>query len=240
MHPRVGLDTELAIATCHYNEDLRWLEHSHVPVVVCTNNQHYKHASSSVVFLDERCRAPQNYGREASAYLRFIVEYYDCLPKHIAFIHGHEDGWHQKFPGSLLDAIKRARYTEFPHVSLNLQFSSDTLLSSGNHYWDVVGKVWPRHFQSIVGVEVPKHIHRLDCGAQFIVARDRIWHYPKSVWELWLQLSQDPDVASTAGIDPRSFDLMAWVFEYTWHIIFGLSPEYTQTRDEYLASRFLP
>ena len=29
-------------------------------------------------------------GNEAAAYLQFIVDYYDCLPERMAFIHAHQ------------------------------------------------------------------------------------------------------------------------------------------------------
>lgn len=29
-------------------------------------------------------------GNDAAAYLQFVVEYYDCLPKHMAFIHAQQ------------------------------------------------------------------------------------------------------------------------------------------------------
>ena len=32
---------------------------------------------------------PVHNGNEAAAYLQFIVDYYDCLPEHMAFIHAH-------------------------------------------------------------------------------------------------------------------------------------------------------
>ena len=32
---------------------------------------------------------PVHNGNEAAAYLQFIVDYYDCLPEHMAFTHAH-------------------------------------------------------------------------------------------------------------------------------------------------------
>ena len=32
---------------------------------------------------------PVHNGNEAAAYLQFIVDYYDCLPEYMAFIHAH-------------------------------------------------------------------------------------------------------------------------------------------------------
>lgn len=32
---------------------------------------------------------PVHNGNEAAAYLQFIVDYYDCLPAYMAFIHAH-------------------------------------------------------------------------------------------------------------------------------------------------------
>ncbi len=32
---------------------------------------------------------PVHNGNEAAAYLQFIMDYYDCLPEHMVFIHAH-------------------------------------------------------------------------------------------------------------------------------------------------------
>lgn len=232
----VNSETDLVIVSSHYNENLDWLHASPYPVIISSNHPTFKLAygpPDSKVFFDEELRAPANIGREASAYLRFIVKYYDALPKHIAFIHGHETAWHQRYPGTLLDAISEAKYREFPFISINNMHSAPDLLRVSNKYWSVVHAVWPHHFLKYVGTNIPLSICRLDCCAQFIVSREKILKYPKHVWEHWLKITQVP-----GHVNSETFELMPWLFEYTWHIIFGEPIEYPFTEKEYLAHYF--
>ena len=134
---RFDSDTDLIIVSSHYTENLDWLEQSHVPVIVSSNScTPRSFPEGSCVYVDPKLNNPINRGREASAYIRFIVTYYEMLPKHIAFIHGHENAWHQKYPGPLLKAIQNAKYHEFPFISLNMCHSEPELLDEyKNIYW---------------------------------------------------------------------------------------------------------
>lgn len=67
--------------TCRYEEDVSWMA-THLqgimPFVV------YNTKDSSATHY-----TPVHNGNEAAAYLLFIVDYYDCLPAYMAFIHAH-------------------------------------------------------------------------------------------------------------------------------------------------------
>lgn len=223
---------KLVILSAHWNENLDWLEESEFPVIVSTNNNHFERHEGSKLFVDEKLRSPLNTGREASCYLRYIVEYYDRLPEYTAFIHGHENGWHQKLPCGLLEGIKKARYTEFDYISINTCPIGKECLSPGNPHWDAPRELWPIEFEPHVGIALPSSIE-CDCCAQFIVNRDKIRQYPLDVWKRWLLITQEP-----CHVPSHHFYFMAWVFEYTWHILFGEPIEVTQTPEEYRAQRF--
>ena len=45
----------------------------------------------------------KNVGNEASAYLKYILDNYECLPEYTIFLHDHETSYHQE--GSIIDAI---------------------------------------------------------------------------------------------------------------------------------------
>lgn len=50
-----------------------------------------------IVYQQEDPNKPHYYtkaGNEVGAYLQFILDYYDCLPNVTAFVHGHEEAWH--------------------------------------------------------------------------------------------------------------------------------------------------
>lgn len=225
--------TDIVIVTSHFNEDLNWYENSPYQVVICTNSpNHTQYFNNPLVKLDENCRATVNHGREASAYLRFIVKYYDCLPEYMAFLHGHETAWHHNYPGTLFEAIKHAKKEEYDHINLNLQFHID-YLKPGFYYWDSMREVWPIHFESVVGVPVPDSVSSMAICAQFIVKRDCILRYPKEQWEKWLALLQDPGLWN----NHIHFQNMAWVFEYGWAVLFG--EDWECSSENYYKNRFV-
>jgi len=226
-------NTDIVIVTSHFSEDLNWLNQSPFPVIVSTNNNCFRMNFTGNVTLDEACRAHINIGREASAYLRFIVNYYNKLPKHIAFIHGHEHAWHQRFPGSLFEAIRRAKCDHYDFISLNLHHSPSDLLVPGNMYFEAAKHIWPLLFQPHVGKPYPEAIKRMDLGAQFIVSRNAIKKYPLDVWKGWLHAT------STPGLLHHHYEkLIAWSFEYSWHALFGENFEYEEDENQYLHNRF--
>ena len=106
--------SSLVIVTTHYNEDLEWLKKSKYPVVLCDKPG----AKSSSFIPDKKCTIDVNKGQEASSYLKYIIENYDNLPERIAFIHGHEESYHQKYPKHILEAIDDAR-TDLDFVSIS-------------------------------------------------------------------------------------------------------------------------
>jgi len=51
----------------------------------------------SILYQQEHPDKPNYYtrhGHEVGAYLQFLIDYYNCLPKVTAFVHGHEESWH--------------------------------------------------------------------------------------------------------------------------------------------------
>jgi len=205
------------VVTSHYNEDLHWLEDSKYPVVVIDKE------GAAPTCLSVRTIIP-NRGREASSFLRYIIDHYDNLPSHIAFIHGHETAWHQKRPFRMIDMINNVRLTDDIFVSFNGTFevckieqhSSDVVQIKRN--WDII-KPW-------VG-PIPEGNGMTDVGAQFIVSRNRIRRHPKKAYQTWYDalMSQDGQKKSAIICDPTvkcniDYELSVF-FEYTWHYIFG-------------------
>ena len=66
---------------CRYEEDVSWMAthlHGFIPFVVYNTKD-----STATHYTDV------HKGNEAAAYLQFIVDYYECLPQVMAFIHAH-------------------------------------------------------------------------------------------------------------------------------------------------------
>ena len=72
--------------TSHWTEDLSWVEFNPFPTVIYS-----KHPTAS-----GRHSVPKNVAGEATSYLKFIVDYYDSLPRSVIFLHSHRYAYHQE------------------------------------------------------------------------------------------------------------------------------------------------
>lgn len=224
--PREGFDqedrrqwnshTDLVIVTAHFKEDLEWLRQSGLPLVICSKEQATPQPDA-----EPRCMIP-NKGREASSLLKFIIAFYDKLPKRIAFVHGHELAWHQRF--DILSAIQCAKKDK-PFVSLNVIFMDDRNLSNPTYL--SIKDLWKDHFKPWLNIEFPERVFH-DCCAQFIVSRDAVRRIPKRGYEHWLQLLMN---------SPHD-NILSVQFEYLWHIIFGEDPILQLDPESYVKEHF--
>lgn len=212
----------LVIVTAHYREDLGWLKQSTWPVVVCD-----KPGSAPMPFdADPQCSLKRNVGREASAFLQYIVTHYDALPLHVAFIHGHETAWHQKLPFRMLDAIDRAHRSNVDYVNLNnvqhsKVISQEALEAVEDHApWLEVGQAphalleqhWDRVFRPVLHAPFPEHL-RFMCCAQFVVSSLAIRRHPRDAYQRLLDFVTDESI----GTD---WD-RAVAVEFVWHMLLG-------------------
>ena len=186
---------------------------------------------------------PANKGNEAMRYLSFIIDNYDSLPDIMAFRHGHENAWHQSFDsaaevnnlnlttvrsrgyqnfncearsgcdeGILLADMQRAENASIGVTSRSLSRRSDPPVNAAIYeYWDE----W-------FGVPMPEELTSA-CCAQFIVAKEAVWHQSKQKYiefRQWLMTSDLPDRHS------------GMVFEKIWHVIFGMPPAHCEAVDQ--------
>ena len=187
---------KFVIVTSHWNEDLKWLTSSKYPVVLID------HQGSAPSVIQPTTTIP-NRGREASSYLRYILDNYDSLPEHIAFIHGHEHAWHHK-NGPLLPLIESASLTDDMYFTLygHYDHGSISLEKSFVRDWHVV-EPW-------LG-PLPKTPPCHDFAAQFIVSRNRIQSRPKKMYQVMYDYIVHP---MTDHYGVGNF------YEYIWHYIF--------------------
>jgi len=213
-------EEDIVIVSAHYKEKLDWLNDSPWKVSVCDKNG----SDATSLPLDRSCYLDVNRGREASSYLKYIVENYDSLPKYVAFIHGHEDAEHQKYPGGILKAIRDAKKENFDYISLNnfIHLKSEDGNSRelprhqnshnfGEHklVWAEMRNNWASVFEPILKQPLPEYF-RFDCSAQFIVSRDAIRRNSKEAYQKLLDFMVAPDGNDWArGV----------ALEFTWHSI---------------------
>lgn len=167
----------------------------------------------------------RNKGKEANAYLSFIIEQYESLPLTVAFVHSHKSGYPKAWHTDAKD-----------HSNVNSLNSLNTNFVQKNGYANLrclptpgcpdevrpfrepmdmtrttevaFANAWREIFQND---NVPEVIGVACCG-QFAVSKEQILKRGKDEYirmHQWLMTTQLDD------------DTSGRVFEYLWHIIFG-------------------
>lgn len=221
MRQHRGHHKDLVIVTAHYKENLDWLKESPYPVIVCD-----KPGSKKSAFVpNAQCSLTKNIGREASVFLKFVIEYYDALPAHIAFVHGHETAWHQKLPWGVLESIDRARLDTYSYINLN-NVRHSKVFDPAQPYKGRVGphveyrhkahtllqRYWDSVFGPILNIPFPNHL-QFQCCAQFVVSRDAILRHPKDAYVKLYEFVTD----SSIGTDWER----AVALECIWHVLWS-------------------
>jgi Protein of unknown function (DUF3431) len=219
------LCSQLVIVTAHWKEDLTWLKESIWKVIVCDKEG----ADPVSIPSDESCLCP-NIGRESSSYLKYIVTHYDHLAPFTAFIHGHEQAWHQRikakgpFKAKLLNAILAVDLEKHEFITLNECWIDDW--KKGPQNWGqgfvnmnmtYLHTLWEKDFKPWLKIEAPKHL-RSDCCSTFIVSKNLIQRLPKEAYEHWLGMFLE---IKPEFYDAWSSKALGYCFEYLWHVIFG-------------------
>jgi len=186
-----------------------------------------------------------NKGHEAMPYLRYIIDHYHALPSTLVFLHAHRDGfsraWHTDAP--MHDSVLAMKALQLPFVQSSgyvnlrcnltpgceIQVDANTLVTDevwesffANASFSTISR--PSRSQgsqpdetetstALAGKKVPQLGSA--CCAQFAVSRDRVRGRPLEdyIWfRKWLLETEMQDEHSGR------------VFEYLWHIIFGMDP----------------
>jgi len=163
----------MIIVTNHWQEDLEWLKKSKFPVVVID-----KVGSAPSCF--EPAMILENKGGADSSYFKYIIENYDNLPDHVAFLHGHETAYHQKHSRPLLEVIEGANLAH-GYIPLNgwvrgYQFFDEAGVLNCPQMWDDFKL--PQEIKPRIG-----SLMMYEPNAQFIVSKERMRRFPKELYE---------------------------------------------------------
>lgn len=197
------MSEETWIVASHFREDLTWIKNSKLPAVVISKNQDFNDES----FLGFH-HIP-NRGLEFSSYLWFIFNYWDRIPAKVAFVHGHENSYHQS--SSTIDAIRKFGESDFAGLNGD-RYSVSTYCHNGlDNFWFGSGfsDIW-----NLLGLgyvcEAPPAIV-CQGSTQCLVSRERIKSKPRFFYEeLFGKLMSSSDDR-----------IVALVLELAWNIIFG-------------------
>lgn len=180
------------IVIAHYKEDTEWVKNLKYPYTIISKQQ-YKE--------DE----VPNKGYEASSFLEYIINNYDCLDDYTIFVHGHRNSWHHnEFMDSKINRLI------FVHDYYNI--NDQDLVALTQFPGSLEKTVENIHnLESILGykIDCTKIIYR--CSSQFYVSRETIHKYTKEQYQKmlnWLYTT-----------DEKSF-WTSRVFEYCWHVMF--------------------
>lgn len=179
---------------------------------------------------------PLNKGREAMAYLTFLITHYSRLPDTIAFLHSHRDGWPVGWhtDAQNYDNVESLRRLRIDYVQkegyanlrcLHVPGCPDEIQPFREPRDDerkaelAIKDAWSFMFGNDggsggAGVEVPKVIAAA-CCSQFAVSRDQVLKRPREDYirfREWLIRTDLEDEHSGR------------VMEYLWHIYFGRDP----------------
>lgn len=166
-------------------------------------------------------------GHEGSAYLSYIIDYYDELAPYTIFLHGRAEHWHNDVSGpSTKNVLANLRYEAVAlkgYVNLrctNKPGCPSTLFQAHpvtiDFDYEYMIAQLPRILWELLDIDpndVPGDIGH-QCCAQFALTRERIQERPRSDYERILYWIATTDMTDNYGV--------GWLIEKLWHIIFGM------------------
>lgn len=186
---------------------------------------------------------PKNKGKEAMAYLTFLIDHFHALPDIILFLHSHQKGWpgawHVDAPDHDNVASVRSlqlayvqehgyanmRCSRSPGCPAEMQpFRNDSSLTPELALADA----WMYMFREDDIAWVPRVVG-VACCAQFAVSRRQVLMRKRNEYvryREWL-LETDLDDESSGR-----------VLEYMWHVFFGKPPVWCPDEEECRCQQF--
>ena len=169
----------------------------------------YDHGNSTRPY-----KVPINKGREASTYLKYIVDHYDALPTYVFFVHDEWYSWHHK--GTLLERYRRARASKRHFFNINNSRSRMGSITASKYYKSICEwyATYIEDRVSMAALPDPNWTNHHRGAAQFLVHRSRILRYDRAFYERlyeWILTTPLDD-----GISGR-------YLEWTWHVFWGIS-----------------
>ena len=201
---RVG-DRVMVVA--RYKEDSSWVD---------TYFNDFPHVVITPGLPGAAHTTPKNKGNEVGPFLHYILENYDRLPAHMAFIHGHRVS-HHTYQLDIVPVMKAVRWGAMPYLPLNVHMYQR--VDSERPEFNEMRRVWPVLFSELAPT-MPK-VFLSWCCAQFVVTRAAVRARPRAFYQNlydWVNEAHPLLGNVTSYISSR-------VLEQTWHMIFGMPAE---------------
>ncbi|KAJ5767236.1 uncharacterized protein N7511_004852 [Penicillium nucicola] len=217
---------ELSPGTVRNNHD-SFLNNADKNMIVSNDTTAFMYSMDKKPELDLHL-AHSHRGREVSAYLSYVIDYYDNLPPYSIFIHAGAQQRHNDLFGPdtsvILQNLRHEAIEAKGYLNLRCMHSPGCPTHvAPNHpsQADIEAGDARAHFAQIyrelfgMKVVVPDYIGA-PCCAQFAVSRKQIQQRPKSEY---VHMMNWVDGASAQLIDSYA---VGWVFESLWHVVFGM------------------
>lgn len=151
-----------------------------------------------------------NFGKEASVYLKYIMDYYNSLPTYVVFIHDEQFSWHHQGDISktvLSNEGKQRHYLNFNKVKLGS-------IHNVGGWWKDMDQWFTRYLEPYIGPHKKYGDWTVDkpCCAQFVVHRDRIRQLPFEFYE---------NLYGWISTTPWSGEQTGRFLEWTWDLLFA-------------------
>lgn len=196
-------NSELFVVSSHFNEDVSWLKYSGFP--------HFVVSKGECIPSVEHFFSIPNRGAEFSSYLWFILNFWDDLPSKIAFVHGHEDSYHQQY--TIPVALKIFRDCDFSGINGEMCLAMHRFDVRHPWFGDKFSEAW--NFLGLDAVCPPPLFAAIQPGTQSVVSKDLIIAKGRHFYERLF------NVLMSHG----DHYFLALVLEIAWQVIFEVPPE---------------
>ena len=194
-------DAAAIAVVSHYSYNTSWVEEQ----PFCYEVMERVHGAG-----EARPQHPQvsiNKAQEAVAYLRYIIDHYDELPRRVIFLHDHRTAWHQL---DMVDLLHAVRLDAYPFFSVNGIWNRGLRPKDYAHaarFWHENGLdraigPFPRDNNAIAFM----------CCSQFVVSRARIRQRPLALWRRLYAWADRTELSNAVS---------SRIFEWLWHVLLG-------------------
>jgi hypothetical protein len=189
------------IVISRYKKDIKWAKSFTDKGYVTLVYDHDESAQSNPYSLN------LNKGKEASAYLKYIIDKYDSLPLYSLFIHDKDTSWHHQ--GSIVKLILDNQGSTKKYYNFNNRVCS----TIKNGVWKEMKSFYNKFLSKYLGpIEyfgdwTVNHL----CCAQFVVHKSKIRQHPKKFYQ---------DLFNWITTTNMDHEITGRLLEWTWRIIF--------------------
>jgi hypothetical protein len=170
---------------------------------------------------------PLNKGSEASVYLKFIIDHYEKLPEYTFFIHDSEYSWHHD--GSIVDRYNEAIASNKQYVNVNNHSCMMRKDSISKCQYEKLLEWYCEYIEKYISIDfIPNNQDGFVDGhigcAQFLVHRDLILNFPKSMYQEIYDWIIEENVVLPKECECNQNAISGNFLEWTWHIFFEVYP----------------